>query len=160
MLTFKRLKEALHYDPDSGVFTWIGSTRRGFNGKVAGSKRSDGYWAIKIDDKSYYGHILAWFYMTGSVPKQTIDHRDLNKLNNAWLNLREATQGEQCCNRPIPKNNTSGAKGVIWSKRHKAWRGRVIHKKHVHDLGYFTDFEEAKSAVETLRKKLHGEFFQ
>ena len=45
-------------------------------------------------------------------------------------------------------------------KRHKAWRGKVIYKKQIHDLGYFKDFEEAKIAVETLRKKLHGEFFQ
>ena len=160
MLSIDELKLSLNYNPITGVFTWLNTGRRGIAGKVAGSKRSDGYWAIKIHGKSYYAQSLAWFYMTGQWPDHTVDHKDLNKLNNAWDNLRRATQQEQCCNRPIAKNNTSGAKGVSWEQRHKAWRGKVYFKRRLYDLGYFKNFDTAKTAVENLRKKLHGEFFR
>lgn len=43
---------------------------------------------------------------------QTIDHADGNKLNNRLTNLRFCTRSQNNVNSKLPKNNTSGFKGV------------------------------------------------
>jgi hypothetical protein len=75
------------------------------------------------------------------------DHIDRdNPLDNRKSNLRKATTSEQCQNRSVPKNNTSGIIGVQWNKDHQKWRAYigVDHKKIY--LGLFTDKNEAIKA--------------
>lgn len=50
----------------------------------------------------------------------TIDHINRDGLDNRKLNLRVASRNEQMTNRSIPKNNTSGIKGV--RKEVNGWR--------------------------------------
>lgn len=159
MITQEELKNLLHYDPLTGVFTWLNSSRKGFNGKVAGSLRNDGYWAIKIKGKSEYAQRVAWLYMMGNWPTSTVDHKDLNKLNNRWLNLRIASQQEQCCNRGVAKNNTSGHKGVHWEAKRNRWLAYSYHKGKRHFFGYHKQKEDAVTAAENGRQALHKEFF-
>jgi hypothetical protein len=75
ILTATRLRELLHYDPETGLLTCI-VNRRGYpkEGSIAGCKNDDGYLRIVIDGVPYLGHRLAWLHMTGNFPQNGIDH--------------------------------------------------------------------------------------
>lgn len=52
--------------------------------------------------------------------------------------------GSMSCEKP--KNNTSGYKGVCWSKYHNKWQAYIqLHNKRV-QLGYFDNIEDAVKA--------------
>jgi hypothetical protein len=74
MLTVTRLREVLHYDPITGIFTWLVSLSNHV-GKVAGSLDGTGRVRIRVDGREYGAHRLAWLYMTGNWPVNEIDHR-------------------------------------------------------------------------------------
>lgn len=70
MLTQKRLKELLYYDPYSGWFTWIvhrGSAKAGDKAYSAKST-SRGEYYICINYTLYAAQKLAWLYMKGYIP--------------------------------------------------------------------------------------------
>jgi hypothetical protein len=160
MLTIERLKEVLEYNPDSGVWTWIGRTgekSRSRPGKIAGWLTNGGYVTIQIDRVDYMAHRLAWFYMTGSWPKAGIDHKNCIESDNRWINLREATHRQNHGNRRRPSNNESGYKDVSWHKRAKKWvaQGGASPRRH---LGYYVSKEEAAAAYIAWAKETYGEF--
>ena len=158
-LTHERLKMLLHYDPESGIFTRLSSaSTRPLKGKPAGSANGSGYLFIMLDKRRYQAHRLAWFYMTGAWPKKNLDHRDMNVANNKWGNLREASNSQNGANRARYANNTSGFKGVIWDKKHKAWVARVRVNRKYHYLGSFRFAEQAHRAYALAAKEAFGEF--
>ena len=135
MLTLSRLREVLHYDPETGEFRSL--KRTGWRRKCGSISR--GYLRIKIDGHSYLAQRLAWFWMTGEWPEHEVDHRNRIKLDNRWTNFRPATRLQNCNNRSLSKNNSSGVNGVDWHKRVKRWRVRLRGEFH----GYFPTREEA-----------------
>lgn len=49
---------------------------------------------------------------------------------------------------PLPKNNTSGHKGVYWKKDKEKWQAYIqVHGKRIH-LGYFDKIDDAIKARE------------
>jgi hypothetical protein len=146
-LTAERLRELLDYDPDTGVFVWKG--RRA--GRLAGRIQHQGYVEICVDQKLYQAHRLAWLYVHGRWPAEQIDHRDLDKGNNAIANLREATRAQNRANQRPTSRNLLGVKGVSKKgNRFKAvFRGKSI--------GYFRTLEEAAAAHATASKAYFGE---
>jgi hypothetical protein len=77
MLTAKRLREVLFYDPDTGAWTWIVRTSsRVRAGSQAGILDDGRRWRIGIDDRHYTGSRLAYLYMTGKWPPHLVDHID------------------------------------------------------------------------------------
>lgn len=158
-LTLKRLKEALHYDPTTGLFTWLISAGSAVKGSLAGSEKSDGYIEIGLDKSVYRAHRLAWLYTTGSCPKDQIDHVDGDRSNNRIANLREATPTQNQWNRAKSTNNTSGFKGVSWHKRRLKYQAHIsrgsLGRK---TLGFFDTPEEAYREVLRAQRKLHKEF--
>jgi len=141
-ITQKELKELLHYDPLTGIFTWA-STRRGRKvGNTAGYLNTIGYIIIQINGKKYKAHRLAWLYVHGYLP-EFIDHENHIRDNNWILNLQDATRIENGKNLSIYKNNSSGVTGVNWHKTTNKWRASIgINNKDKH-LGLFTDKFEA-----------------
>lgn len=156
MLTQQRLKELLHYDPETGLFKWIVS-RRGVpkKGSVTGWYDKDGYHLITIDYKRYQAHRLAFLYMTGTFPTDQVDHINRIKDDNRFDNLRLVSNLENGHNKSIHKNNTSGVTGVDWYKQKKKWRARIrVNYKQIH-LGLYGTIEEAKKARDNAKIKLH-----
>lgn len=156
-LTAVALREALYYDPVTGVFTWLvqpqiaGKVRVG---DVAGRIDSKGYLRIGLGGNQYRAHRLAWLYMTGTWPAVEVDHEDRCPLHNWWSNLRLATSGQNKQNVGVRRDNTSGCRGVSWATRHKVWLVQITCngiRKHV---GHFPTLAEAISARERVEKEL------
>ena len=158
MLTQERLKSVLHYDHLSGVFTWKVNTKRIAKGFVAGHVQPTGYIRIAIDGKQYKSHRLAWLYMTGSMPNGLIDHINNIRSDNRWANLRVASSVENSLNRSISRRNSSGVKGVHWSKEKCKWLVQIKAGGQRVQIGSFEDIELAQLVINEAREKYHREF--
>lgn len=156
MLELDYLKSILRYDPDTGNFIWVNHFgRRILAGSIAGALNK-GYVEIGINLKKYKAHRLAWFYMTGEWPKHYIDHKDRNKVNNKWENLREATKFQNQWNTKLSKNNRTGFKGVKFSQGKYA-AGITVAGKGIY-LGSRATPEEAHELYKEAALKYFGEF--
>ena len=84
-----------------------------------------------------------------------VDHGDHNGLNNRRGNLEATSSRLNNLRRSgLNRNNTSGVRGVVWSKSAKKWKAQLmLRRRHVH-LGYFKDLTEAGAVV---REALRGE---
>lgn len=159
-LTAERLKEVMHYDPESGQFTWIKTlSRRAVAGTPSGNPYTNGYLRSCIDGEEILCHRLAWLYMTGSFPERELDHRNRIRDDNSWDNLRLSTNGQNKCNTSIRKDNSSGVKGVYWNAKNQKWYASICTEGKRKHLGSFLDLEDAKSAIMSAREVAHGEFF-
>lgn len=155
MLTQSKLKEILHYCPETGILTWININKYKpeRNNCPAGTLNPSGYINIVIDGASYKSHRLAWLYMTGKMPKNQIDHINHNRSDNRWANLRQATRKENQRNQSKYDNNTSGINGVGWHKKDKKWRSRIgVNQEEIY-LGSFTDKWDAICARKSADNK-------
>lgn len=122
-------------------------------GKRAGHVATNGYVYVFFDGRLHLAHRLAWLYMTGQEPPEDIDHKDRDRTNNRWSNLRLATRSQNLMN----KGSSRGFKNIY---QHKSGRFRVKVKADsvTHHGGYFATREEAAARAEALRAELHGEF--
>jgi hypothetical protein len=153
MIDLEFLKSILLYDPDTGLWTWkTRRTNRALVGAIAGTITEKGYIRICINKKNYFASVLAWFYMTGEWPKDQVDHKDLNKSNNKWSNLREATGSQNRGNIRAQSNNTTGFKGV--SKRPHGYEVN-FRKKY---LGSFKTPEEAHEVYKIAASEYYKEY--
>jgi len=158
-ITHDRLLELLAYDPKTGLFRWYVKRRgRGSTSWFSGSIHGAGYRVIGIDLRLYLAHRLAWFYVHGVWPTNELDHKDRNRSNNAIENLREATRSENGRNTSLRSDNTSGAKGVIWSKACGKWLAQIHAEGRGSFIGVFESKEEAIRAYAEEAKKCFGEF--
>ena len=152
------VQDIYHYDPLTGYFTYkVKTAQRVRVGDRAGTLSSDGYWQIRFDGKIHRAGRLAFYYMTGRWPDPEIDHKDGNPLNDAWNNLREADSSKQKMNTKKRSDNTSGIKGVSWTKSNQKWQAYIHQGKKI-NLGYFESIEEAIIARKQAEVKYFGEF--
>ena len=152
MLTQVQLKSILNYDPETGIFNRLGTTRK------TGWINDKGYLIIEINGKNYRTNRLAWLWVHGYLPEFRIDHEDRDKLNNKISNLRPCTNSQNMANIGITNANSSGYRGVVWFKRDQCWRAQIMHNyKQIH-IGYFKDIKEAAKAYNTKALELQGEF--
>lgn len=86
------------------------------------------------------------------------DHKSGDRLDNRRDNLRVCNRCQNTQNARLRRDNTSGAKGVYWSKDSQKWGGKVRVSGRYYFIGYFDDLEEATKAVNQSRLRLHGEF--
>jgi hypothetical protein len=149
--------ELLHYNPETGIFTWLVSPRSGWAGKTAGYDEN-GYVALKIGATKYKAHRLAWFYIYGEWPSGMLDHINLNKADNRIANLRVVTFQQNAANRPAQYDNASGLKGVHWHKQSRKWRAQAnIQGRRTH-LGLFDTKEAAHAAYVRAARAIYGEY--
>lgn len=164
MITQEKLKEYLNYNQDTGDFTWIKKTSKYSEveiGTVATGYTGEGYIRVMLFGKRYFGHNLAWLYMTGEFPKKPmiVDHINRNPSDNSWKNLRLATPSQNACNKKIQCNNKTGYKGVTYNKFFNKYIARVRINNKRKEIGRFNTAEEAYDAYIKNAKSIHGEFF-
>ena len=152
------ISKLLRYNPETGHFYWIvgGNGRR--RGRPAGRVVHKGYRCISINGQDYREHRLAWLMMTGAWPDHQIDHIDLNPGNNAWANLRAATNAQNCFNQSRPKSNTSGFKGVHHIKTSGKYRAVIKINYRQKHLGCFETAEEAHAAYSAAAREHFGDY--
>ena len=142
MLTQKRLRAVLHYNPKTGVFTWTKGKRKG---QVAGTKHDDrGFLKVSIDSKRHLLHRLAWLAMTGMMPRWTVEHIDGDHANNRWSNLRE---GDRIQPKPFraPWSEPAGLEGAF--RTGDTFAAMIQADGIVLNLGTFATAQEASAAA-------------
>jgi len=160
-LTQKILKELIHYDPETGVFTWryrdikwfvhcknpegyCKTWNVKFAKKVAGCYNPETrYLVISILGKTHYGHRLAWIYMTGEFPDIETDHIDQDRKNCKFENLRSVSVLVNQQNATMKSNNSSGFNGVHFDNHAKKWRARIVVDNNPIHGGFFINLEDA-----------------
>ena len=142
-LTQKRLKEVLHYNPETGIFRWKISISRSKIGDIAGTVNSNGYVMIGVDKIPRLASRLAFLYMIGQFPENQMDHINRIRSDNRWINLREVTNQCNLRNTGHFCTNTSGIKGVCYDRKYDKWKAYVYIFDERFHLGQVKDLDEA-----------------
>lgn len=156
------LRECFEYDPMSGVATWLERPIEHFEtcraratwnsnrawGKV-GSKNNNGYYSTFINNEPYLLHRLIWKWWYGTEPL-IIDHIDRDKTNNRIVNLRSVTRHQNCHNRNMNNNNTSGYAGIDHIRGR--WRARTQLNKETIHIGLYDTLNEAIAAIKEFKE--------
>lgn len=167
MLTQEYLKECLNYNHETGVFTWKERPEKHFKRNrdfkmwntmykftVAGSPSAKGYIRIRLLDRDFYAHRLAWMYIYGNFPNNQIDHKDQNKKNNRIDNLRDATNQINSHNITNARiGNKSSFRGVRTCYQGK-YQARIYVDGVEVNLGMFDTPQQAHAAY-LEAKKIH-----
>ncbi len=156
-LSVDALREAIAYDPLTGVFTRKVSTsgRRGAAGMECGCLDPDGYVRIVFRGKRYMGHRLAWFYVHGVWPAGQIDHRDGIRTDNRIANLRDVASKTNTENMRSPtKRNRSGFLGVASVAGRFEAHIQVSGKRT--RLGVFETGEAAHQCYLQAKREMHA----
>jgi hypothetical protein len=91
-------------------------------------------------------------------PREIIDHRDGDGLNNTRENLRSATTQQNICNQqPHRDKKTSRLKGVYRLKGGK-YRAQIMVQRRKINLGDFREENAAARAYDDAARLLHGDF--
>lgn len=155
--TQERLQELLHYNPETGVFTWRVNRRKRKAGEVAGGV-SHAYLVIGIQGRLYLAHRLAFLYMEGRWPDE-VDHRDGQSRNNAWTNLREVDRSTNLENkRRANRSSVSGLMGAFYQKATGDYLSFINVKGKKIRVGRFKTAEEAHAAYLSKKRELHAGF--
>jgi len=93
-----------------------------------------------------------------NIKNLVVDHIDHNTFNNQMSNLRPATVSQNAANTILAKNNTSGYKGVYWSKQIKRWVARIcVNKKNIH-LGCSCNLQKMVELYDKKAKLYFGSY--
>lgn len=154
-ITAEGLRAVIDYNKETGVFVWKkGAVLHCFAGKVAGTYGKKGYRTIKLNQKRYQAHRLAWLYVYGAWPEMEIDHINRVKDDNRICNLRDVSSAENKHNCIAAlRNNTTGFRGVRNKGNcYEAWIKVDGAPKY---LGTFRTPEDASAAYVRAKRALH-----
>lgn len=123
------------YDPETGRIM------RKETGEPAFATLHAGYLKGSVCNSRCYAHRVIWKMVHGVEPK-FIDHINGDTTDNRLINLRAVEFAENCRNRKLPTNNTSGIMGVSWCSRQKSWMGTIRYDGRRH-AKWFKSKDEA-----------------
>mgnify|MGYP005872833447 CR=1 FL=1 len=167
------LRRLLRYEPETGKLFWRERPVelcknvqywRAWNTRFAGREAfvtltRSGYLQGVIFNRIHLAHKVIWAMAYDEWPSGQIDHRDTNPSNNSLGNLRGATGLQNSQNQGRKARNTSGYKGVTWSKKSGRWQAQIMCNWKTYHLGLFDTPEEAHTAYCAAARRLHGEFY-
>lgn len=144
LLTQERLKQLLDYDAETGKMHWKTGARAGAE---AGGIGALGYRVIRVLDKVFKAHRLAWLYVYGVWPGPVIDHIDRDKLNNRISNLRDTTVSENTLNGGMSPRNSSGWSNVSFENGPQLFAVNFRFRGEKHHIGRFKTIDEARAVA-------------
>lgn len=103
-------------------------------------------------------HVIMHRVIMDAPPGVDVDHIDGNGLNNQRSNLRLCSRKDNLRNRGALSRNTSGYKGVTWSKKKKKWYAQIRVDGKNKSLGFHDDIQAAALAYQDAAKEHHGDF--
>jgi len=117
-----------------------------------------GYGVINV--KAYptkKAHVLAYVLEYGAVPEGlVVDHICGNTRCIEPKHLRAVTRKQNSENMvKLNKTNTSGFRGVYWSKAHKYWVAKIVHHGKQITRNGFDTAEKANEAAKMLRNSYY-----
>lgn len=151
------IRSHMYYNAETGVVGWSAKTG-GRAPLVAGHIDNGGYRRIKCKGKKFVAHRIAWFLHYGKWPDHEIDHINGDKQDNRLSNLRDVPLAHNQQNVGKKSNNTSGWKGVSWSKKSSKWTAEIRHNGSHTYLGMFDNIKEAAEAYIFAALDLHGDY--
>ncbi len=140
-LIFELLKDPNYRVQKDGRFL----TKLEKNGKHVGSKwrpcgsvnhtrnKTKCYWKVSYKGRLLYAHRIVWAKFKGWLSEAlTINHKDLNGLNNKIDNLEHITPGENLSHAYILKNSVKGFRkmGMSAAEARAAWGGNGSKKTY------------------------------
>jgi hypothetical protein len=155
-LTQDRLRELLHYDPETGIWrNLITRSPRALAGSIAGYINIRGYRIIRAEGRLYRSARLAHLYMTGVWPPAEMDHKEGVRDDDRWSQLRPATRAQNTANphpkqRPLPKG--------VYANGNRFQAQIRINGSNPRRLGTYRTSEEAAAAYRGASIVVHGEF--
>ena len=155
-LTAQRLRELLHYDPETGVFTWrVTASYRRIAGSVAGGqKTSKGYLRVGIDREVYMAHRLVWFHVHGRWPSSDVDHINGVRSDNRLSNLRDVSRSVNLQNRRA-SSKPGRLLGTAWVESRQCWHANIKKNGQVKFLGAFQTEGDAHEAYLAEKRRIH-----
>jgi hypothetical protein len=163
------LHECFDYDPVRGLLTWrhrprshfkhsrqFGAVNTRFAGLPAGTLSPSGYLDVTIDGEKFRVHRVVWAMHTGAWPTRSLDHENRNKIDNRFVNLREASHSQNGANQPVSPRSKVGLKGVC--AHNSRYRAQISAAGKVRYLGMFDTPELAHAAYCDAARLHHGEF--
>lgn len=171
-LTAEAVRKLLNYSSETGEFRWkarpdvsnFASTRAHaiwntrYAGRIAGSIAVVGYVTIRVIDRAYLAHRLAWLYVHGQWPAGEIDHINGDKLDNRLSNLRDVSGQTNHENvRTRPTNASALPLGVHFLTRKvtKPFSASIRLDGRSKHLGYFDTADQAHAAYVAMKRKAH-----
>jgi hypothetical protein len=153
-----KLRELFVYDPITGDLRWKTARPGGvYEGFLVKTPDSHGYLRVGYRGRKMKAHRVIWAMVTGDHPKGQIDHKNGDRSDNRWCNLREATNGQNVANSTRRRDSKTGVKCVQFRGRH-GFLVRVTKDGVKHSFGYHPTLEEAEAAAIAARQQLHGSF--
>lgn len=159
ILSAEKLRELLHYDPETGIFVWRVRVSQAVKvGHVAGRINYDGYSTIKILGYEYRAHRLAMFYAEGIMPPAEVDHINGIRLDNRLANLRHADRSTNAQNmrKALSTNLSCGLMGATWDKTRKTWKASIQVNGKKRTLGAFATAQEAHDCYIAAKRTHHN----
>lgn len=154
-LSPEKIRELFTLDAETGELRWRFPKRFG---KVAGALNAQGYVQVVYRYRFYRAHRLVFAFVHGRHPEGMLDHINGIRNDNRPENLREVDAFQNGANRGLGSNNTSGYKGVSWSKSENRWRANVKVRGKTYSIGSFLTREEAVEAYARAAAKLQGPY--
>lgn len=87
-----------------------------------------------------------------------IDHRDRQKLNNVYSNLRLATRTQNRANSSRRSDNKSGVTGVCYNKKTRKWQAHITLNNKTLYLGSFSEKVDAIAVRKQAILQHFGEY--
>lgn len=154
-----RLRDLVHYDPKTGVFTLrVGVShirKAGCRIDVARhGERSSGYKAVNLFGRRFLAHRMAWAIHFGEWPSHPVDHINGDRSDNRIANLRRATNATNAQNQRVHHTRSkTGVMGVHVDKGR--YRAQITVNRSTVHIGTFNTAEEAHAAYLEAKRKYH-----
>lgn len=139
---------------DNNDFDWLNQWKWFYNnqGYAVRSKyiRSSGYGKKDGKSMTIYMHNL----INKTPSNLETDHINRNKLDNRKENLRSVTRNQNQMNLGLIRSNTSGFKGVGWSKKNQNWVAYIGINYKFKFLGYYQNIQDAVRTRKEYEEKI------